>query len=313
MGSQFIHIESYGRTAGKGKSTGKTIRAIVGEAEREEGQCFHVENPTPPVILYGVSFKEAEKEAEKWAENQKDPRGHKLRKDALCMVAGVVSAPEDLKNWDKYKKDVVHWLNKKYGKALRSVIEHTDESHKHIHFAVVPEGKNRFETIHDGYLAQRIANPKRGDRKRSKEDKVISRRLGIKAYKEAMRAYQDDFYKSVSKKYGLTRIGPACRRLSRAEWKAEQAQAMRIAETLQELGQERSQTKELFEKANAKAKVIEEAGKKENVVLFEFLQKQFTGLSYEQKEECWQSFIAKTNEVRSVNNQEKNQKKGISR
>lgn len=313
MGSQFIHVESYGRELAKGKKSANTVGSIVGEAERDEGQCYHVKDPKKPDLLYGVSFREAGEEAIKWADSMKDARGHKLRKDALCMVAGVISAPEDLNDWDKYKKDAIKWLHKKYGKSLKSVIEHTDENHKHIHFAVVAEPKKRFETIHQGYHAQRIADPKRGNRNRSKEDKVIGRRFGIRAYQEAMRDYQDDFYKSVSRKYGLTRIGPARRRLTRAEWKLEQAQAVRIAENLEQLQRERVQIIDVAGKVKARSKVVEEAHKEDVVVIYNFIKQQFEGLTDKQRDECWNTFVAKTNEFRSVNIQEKTQKKGISR
>lgn len=232
MGSQFIHADSYGRQAGKGKHSGNTIDSIAGEAEREEGQCYHVADPKKPIILFGESFREAGEEAKKWAESMKDARGHAYRKDGLCMVAGVVSVPEDCKDWDSYKRDAVEWLQKKYGECLKSVIEHTDESHRHFHFAVVPKLGERFETIHQGYAAQRGADPKRGDRKRTAEVKADGRRQGIHAYQTAMRDYQKEFYESVSMKHGLTKIGPGRRRLSRAEWKQEQAQAKEIAQNI---------------------------------------------------------------------------------
>lgn len=40
-----------------------------------------------------------------------------------------------------------------------------------------------------------------------------------------MRAFQDDFSEQVAAGYGMARIGPARRRLTRAAWKAEQEQA----------------------------------------------------------------------------------------
>lgn len=237
MGSQFIHADSYGRQAGKGKRSGNTIDSIAGEAEREPGQCYHVANPQKPIILFGESFREAGEEAKKWADGMKDARGHALRKDALCMVAGVVSVPDDLKDWDSYKADALKWLKAKYGECLKSVIEHTDESHRHLHFAVVAKEGERFETIHQGYAAQRGADPKRGDRKRTAEQKADGRRQGIHAYQIAMRDYQKEFYEAVSIKHGLTKIGPGRRRLSRGEWKQEQEQAKEIAANISKISE----------------------------------------------------------------------------
>lgn len=300
MGSQFIHADSYGREAGKGKRSGNTVDSIVGEAEREAGQCYHIEEPEPPVILYGKSFKEAGEEAKKWAESMTDTRGHKYRKDGLCLVAGVISAPEDLKNWDKYKKDSIKWLKKKYGDCLKSVIEHTDESHQHIHFAVVPKGSQMFETIHQGYAAQRGADPKRGDRKRLAEEKALGRRQGIHAYQTAMREYQDEFYEAVSKRHGLTRIGPARRRLSRGEWKQEQAQAVRIADTLQKIDTQKTEMNQFAIGLKARDDAVKEAEKLNSKTMGEFLGKQFHDLSQEQINECWAVLQSKATEFRTT-------------
>ncbi|NOL74620.1 mobilization protein, partial [Klebsiella pneumoniae] len=81
--------------------------------------------------------------------------GHATRKDALCLLAGIVSAPKDIapEAWEAFQRDSVGWLQGKYGKALRTVIAHHDESHPHLHFYVIPEAGNRFESVHQGRLA----------------------------------------------------------------------------------------------------------------------------------------------------------------
>lgn len=305
MGSQFIHVESYGREAGKGKQAGHTIDSIVGEAERDDGQCYHVENPIKPVILYGTSFRDAGEEAKKWAEDAKDARGHKLRKDALCIVAGVISAPDDLEDWEKYKKRSLSWLQEKYGKNLKSVIEHTDENHKHIHFAVVPEKGCSFETIHQGYKAQKEADPNRGNRKRSAEEKIAGRRKGVIAYQSAMRGYQDDFYEKVSRIHGLTRIGPARRRLTRSAWRQEQIQAHSIANSLvdiEELALVADKLKninlEFHQKLEKREKNVKEAEKLNPTG--EFLRENFQGLTHEQQRQCW---VALKQQAEAIRNQ----------
>lgn len=47
-----------------------------------------------------------------------------------------------------------------------------------------------------------------------------------------MRDWQNSYFEAVAVKCGLTRIGPARRRLTRAEWQAEKAQAKALRETL---------------------------------------------------------------------------------
>ena len=220
-----MHVEGYARTIGKGKEGGNNCAKVVAEAERQDGACPHVAKPEKPILLYGVSPSETLKLAEAWAEASTDARGHKLRKDALCMLAGVISVPEDLteEDWKKFKGNALKWLKNEYGKRLRTVVEHTDEEHRHIHFMAVPLAKERFEVLHDGVKAQNAANQKRGSRKATKEEKQVGYKEGRAAYAEAMRKFQDRFFTAVGKKAGLARIGPSRRRLTRAEWLAEKA------------------------------------------------------------------------------------------
>ena len=219
MGYQFIHVSSYGRSAGKGKEGGHSVRSILAEAGREDGAHPHVEAPQPPTVLHGLSLAEVEAEASAWAEGAKDARGHRLRKDGLCLLAGVISAPDDMSAevWEALKVDAIDWLGRD-GRLL-SVIEHHDESHRHIHFFKTPAEGARFDSIHPGRAAASAAKA-RGEAKGDQN----------KAYKEAMRGFQGDFFTQVGAKHGLTRIGPAKRRLTRSGWVAEQTAAKAMAE-----------------------------------------------------------------------------------
>lgn len=218
-GFQFIHVESYARATGKGKAGGHTIRTISDEADRIEGNFPHVQTPQKPRILYGVSANKAADLSEEWAEESKDPTGRKIRKDGLCLLAGVISYPNEGKNWEDFRADSVNWLKKKYGKCLKSVIEHTDESHPHIHFYCVPNKGERFESIHQGRLASNAAKL---------EGKLKGQQNT--AYKEAMKGFQDQFSEEVGKSNALTRLGPGKRRLTRAEWVREKQQASYFAD-----------------------------------------------------------------------------------
>ena len=55
----------------------------------------------------------------------------------------------------------------------------------------------------------------------------------MNAFKKAMREWQDRFHKAVGLTFGLARIGPQKRRLSREEWKAEQAAAAILAKNIE--------------------------------------------------------------------------------
>lgn len=219
---QFIHIESYSRVTPKtGKKGGHSVSSIINEAVREDGNCPHVESPNPPIYIYGNKLESIEAKCDEWAESITDSRGHKTRKDALCLLAGVVSveAGIDPEAWKKVKVDTVKWLREKYGDRLQSVIEHTDEANPHLHFYCVPLPGERFDQVHDG---RRAAADLKGEKKGEQN----------KAYKQAMRGFQDDFSMEVGIPSGMARFGPGKRRLSREGWKQEQEQVKAIAVSL---------------------------------------------------------------------------------
>ncbi|MGP4179740.1 plasmid recombination protein [Escherichia coli] len=221
MSYQFIHIEDYSKViskkrgnGGNGKyneeTKGRSVRDIIAEAKREEGNCPHVENPKPPLLLYGKNLDEVEKLAYEYHENTKltDKNGKekKLRSDANILLAGVVSLNRENEDiWDEYKNDAIAFLSNKYGKKLVSVIEHTDEANPHFHFYVIQDPGKRFDLIHDGKKAL-FEN-----RDKKKHDQNI-------AYLNAMRKVQEDFFRVVSSNYGLSKDGPKRKRTSRKDY-----------------------------------------------------------------------------------------------
>lgn len=225
---QFVHVESYSRTAPKaaesknkktGQASGKAGRSVswvVDEAIRDPGAIPHIESPQGPIYLHGEPLEQLEATCESWASSMTDARGRKLRKDALCLAAGIVSAPNDIdpQAWEAFKSDSLAWLKNKYGDSLRTVIEHVDESHPHLHFYCVPQPGQRFESVHEGKAA-------------AAESKALGQAKGLQnqAYKRAMRQFQDEFFEGVGIEHGFTRLGPGKRRLTREEWKQEQHQA----------------------------------------------------------------------------------------
>lgn len=206
--SQFIHVDTYSRAGGK---TARSARQIAAEAERDPSACPHVKNPAPPQILFGVTPSEAVAEAEAATAGLKDAAGRKLRADAPILAVGVISLPaERAQDWPGFRETSLKWLKKRYGDRLRSVVEHTDEEHPHIHFYIVPRPGEGCETVHNGYRA-RLEARRRGE-------KAGAVRL---AYKQAMRALQDEFGAAVAAQFGLARLGPRRQRLTRAAWKAQ--------------------------------------------------------------------------------------------
>lgn len=252
MGYQFVHLEAYARSAGKGKSGGHNVRSIVAEAEREDEAVPHLHErgwePKEPGLVWGVSPSEAAEVAEQRASEAvvTTRNGHTraLRKDRPVMVAGVASFPaspsavetdpELAERYEAWKEATVDWARRKWGDdQLQSVVEHTDEEYAHVHFYVVPrlsnDGNMRIESVHDGKAAaqeQADAGQVKGAQNR--------------AYKQSMRQFQSQYFHEVGAPHGLTRMGPGRRRLTRAEWKAEQegveeySQMLRMKESLGE-------------------------------------------------------------------------------
>lgn len=239
MSFQFIHVEAYSRKASSkvanriaqaAKKSGrsaipdkKSMGEVIDEAERLVGSCPHVESPEPLILLFGVMPRAAEVHAVAWAEATKDAKGRSLRSDGLCIAAGVISAPASISaaDWVAMKSEAIDWLKKKYGDQLQSVIEHTDEAHPHLHFYVVPKIGQRFESVDFGRAASKKA-----------ADQGLTKGQQNEAYKVAMRQFQDDFFQSVAMKFGLARIGPARRRLTRQAWRSEQTQAQALQSAL---------------------------------------------------------------------------------
>ncbi|MFT7724001.1 MAG: plasmid recombination protein [Roseateles sp.] len=231
---QFIHIDSYAREGSERKTTVtkkngdkvttitkiRDAREILAEQWREQGACPHIKEPGKPGLLYGVPPMEVLPMIEEWAEQTTDARGHKLRKDGLCVLIGVASLPREMEDsFPEFAESTLAWLKQKYGDRLKSVVVHDDEAHPHLHFSVVPRIGERFDDVHEGYRASKLAKT---EGKKKGEQNL--------AYIEAMRGLQDEFSKRVAMRHGLTRIGPGRRRLTRAQWKAEKAQAAYFAD-----------------------------------------------------------------------------------
>lgn len=146
MSAQFLHMESYARTAGKDKEAGHTIWSIAAEADRRPEACKHVDAPQPPRALVGVSMHDAASQAKAWAQQSRDASNRKIRADGLCMGVGVVSMAPDTpaQKWEAFRDHTVDWLRQEFGERLRVVLEHADEKAPHLHFAVVPLPGERF-------------------------------------------------------------------------------------------------------------------------------------------------------------------------
>jgi hypothetical protein len=261
---QFIHMEAYSLRAnqqgGKNAKFNKEVKArtvseVLGEVLRKEGFCNHIQEPEAPGVLYG-DLSNIEADCKAYHQNHKNidknGKAKALRSDANVLIAGVVSLEgikENYDDWDKYKTDVVKYLKEKYGENLAAVVEHTDEENPHLHFYLVPKIGQKLDELHDGKNA--VLELKK------KEPKALKGKQN-KAYIEAMRVFQDDFYEKVSKKYGLAKIGPARDRVSRKIYFEQKKSAEEYRKTLKQIEENKFFIDAEFEQAKKNiAKEIE--------------------------------------------------------
>lgn len=149
MAYQFIHAETYSR-----KKTDKKFSAkeILDEAKRTDGACPHVPEPHPPNLIYGMGLDDLESLHDEKCSSMKmtnnKGQSRSIRKDQQTLGTVILSYPNKQegqdeqqysKDYENWKKLSVEWLKEKYGDELKTVIEHTDESHPHLHAYLIPD------------------------------------------------------------------------------------------------------------------------------------------------------------------------------
>lgn len=214
---QFLHIETYPLYPKVNKlhpeKSVKSFASVSKELMRHPTATPHIECPVVPKILYGHTAYDVLKLAQERYEVSRDALGRRLRKDAQIVLSGVISCPDAFKisspsNYEKWLKDNVSYLIKKYGSNLISVLLHEDESHPHIHFMCLPEpditNRMHIKSIHPAIEAR--------------ENTIGGRKEKYHAYKKAFREIQDEYYSEISCKYGFTRDGAKATRLTRTEY-----------------------------------------------------------------------------------------------
>ena len=235
MAYQFVHLESWSR---KADDKGRSTDFIFDEASRKPIASVHVANPKPPTVIYGVGIEEVRQMHDAAAVSAMTPgaRGklRKLDSKQKTLHTVVASHPytveevradpkkaSEVRDWERR---TVAWLREQYGPALKSAIRHTDEKQWHIHAYVLPthDPQMRAGVYHPGAVAKKAV--KAAGARDGEDGKALNKRADV-AYKAAMRDWQDSYHEAVAVPCGLTRLGPARRRLTREEWKAEQAQA----------------------------------------------------------------------------------------
>lgn len=237
-GFQFVHMETYSR---KADARGRSVGFVLQEAAREPVACLHVENPGVPTVVHGVGPAEVavlhdELVAGAGSVDKKGKR-RPARVDQHTLLTVIASHPITSKDMradpakaaevERWQGLVVAWLREQHGDDLVSVVRHDDESHPHLHAYVLPGSSSmKARELHPGVVAKaeaKVAALAEGD-----TDKLANKK-GDRAYKAAMRGWQDDYWLKVGLPCGQTRLGPGGRSLKKPQWKAEQEQVERVA------------------------------------------------------------------------------------
>lgn len=241
-GYQFVHIEGYAR---KADARGRSVDYVLSEAERRPESCPHVADPCLPELVFGSSLADMRiAHDSRTAEAMATIAGgktRKIRQDQLTLMTLVASHPATVADVRAdpavaaevmvWEGRVVAWLRETWGDDLACVVRHTDEKHAHLHAYILPgEADMRARRLHPGAAAKEAVKLEAAA---NGADAKTANATGDKAYRGAMRAMQDSFWRSVGIPCALARIGPARRRLTRAEWHAEKAGVAAAAEALQ--------------------------------------------------------------------------------
>jgi len=268
MPYQFVHMEGYARKADKG---GRSVSWVLDEVERKPGACVHVEDPQPPSVVYGATPAEVRAMHDQACEGAKvtlsNGKQRAVRSDQKTLLTVVASHPatmDEMRSDPKVAADVaawerltIDWLKGQYGDELVSVVRHEDESHPHLHAYILP-GHLRAMSLHPGAEAKRQV--KAAGAQDGEDAKALNKR-GDAAYKGAMREWQDSYHEKVGIPCGFTRLGPKNRRMSRAEWMAEQAQATALKKAMARADRLTEQGKQAVERT--KSRIESELGKAE--------------------------------------------------
>jgi len=241
---QFIHCQTHARARSKkaGADAARPVQEIVDEVLRDPAANPHISLPKPPVIVAGSrqAVEQLADRIEDMAAGIKAQTGRAPRKDSRALMSVIASHPaycdqlndaatrEDYEAWrDRTVQYFKTWAEMR-GADLVAAVEHTDESHPHLHIYLLP-GDLRADGLHPGKAAKAQHGP--------------DQKAGNRAYRAAMREWQDEYHSAVAVDFGMARLGPKNRRLSRADWLAEKAALQEEAQRRRELDEQAARIK----------------------------------------------------------------------
>lgn len=230
----FVHCQTYAR---KPNRAGQCIRQVIEEGLRSGGYHPHVGEPKPPVPVFGdpggfQQMHDAHVDARRTrAIRNGQVSEREIRRDRHTLYTIVASyptlttvmeaSPEELTRLKRWVDLTLAWVQAQYGNQLKAAFAHLDEAYPHLHFWLLPEDPSADATLlHPGKVTKREVQA------RLKLEGLPAREAvaaGNRALKAAMRDWQDSFHRAVGAPLGMHRDGPKRRRVSRAQWAAEQS------------------------------------------------------------------------------------------
>ena len=190
------------------------VAGILDEATRQPHACKHIERPSPPRWLVGdrarvdgaVTAHMSTSSAVK--RKNGDVFYRKRHPQHRCLVAGVASHPIELAwlralrqsnaaaamakflEYKKWRTETIAWLVQQFGTNLVGVVEHSDESHLHIHYFVVGDAQR----LHPGLRAELVD-----------DCRIAARKARCEAYSSGMAAWLDLYHEQVGERNGMIR------------------------------------------------------------------------------------------------------------
>ncbi|MFK3777261.1 plasmid recombination protein [Agrobacterium sp. NPDC089420] len=277
MAYQFARIEIFARS----DKAGRTTDFIFDEVTRVPSASVHVQSPKPPEAVYGLDVDALRTLHDERAAAAKTPRTDKngkttfkaIRKGQNTLAAVVFSHPATMDEYrasvdvrrdvQKWERASINWLREQYGDLLVSVVRHTDESHPHVHAYLLPDDTEmRAGRLHPGYVAKNAVID--GGMLPDENKKALDKRAN-RAYVGGLRAWLDDYHQRVAVPAGLTRLGAGKRRLTRAQWHQEKAQAAALKQAVERAAVVEAKGRAYVERTKRKAAAIKADAEKAKV------------------------------------------------
>lgn len=227
----FCRLETYSRIRRRASRVGgierpgrPSIEDVLTEAMRIPGECPHISDVRQPEVLFGNHPLTLLAEVNGGAGAARDPIGRKIRKDALLLLTAVATYPDSRAEVEasptatiecvKWCSKIVEFFHVEFGEHLHSVVKHLDETHIHVHGFVRPlfsAGETNVCQLHPGKCAEKNVAKESDRTGRARKHKY-------RAYRTAMREFQDRYYQGVSVHFGHGRFASKKKRASRPEW-----------------------------------------------------------------------------------------------